>query len=96
VKVLKLEKKVPLVVGRQVFVDLWAIEGFEPVVCESPSDLPLILETILQEDTALVITESTWFSHVNESLKLKLLKLKTPVWITFPDIELHDEKGNLQ
>ncbi|HPI98651.1 MAG TPA: hypothetical protein PLV56_07885 [Synergistales bacterium] len=85
-----------MVVGRQVFVDLWAIEGFEPVVCEFPSDLPAMLDEILQEDTALVIAESDWFSQVNDSLKLKLQQLKEPVWITFPTIEIHDERGQLE
>jgi len=84
------------VVGRQIFVDLWAIEGFEPVVCESPSDLPAMLDEILRENTALVITESGWFSQVNDSLKLKLQQLKEPAWITFPTIDIHEERGHVE
>ena len=76
----------PVVLGRQLFVDLWAIEGFEPIVCESPSDLGGILEFIAKNERAFVIVEDSWFKAIPGTLRKRLMISQKPVWIPFPDL----------
>jgi vacuolar-type H+-ATPase subunit F/Vma7 len=79
--------KSAIVVGRQLFVDLWEIYGFTPVVCESPGELHLCLDDIADMDAAIVIVEKSWFDKTPASIYRKLAMSKRPVWVPFPDIE---------
>ncbi len=76
----------PVVVGRQLFVDLWAIEGFEPIICDSPTDLGEILDSIAKSDRAFVIVEDSWFKEIPGTLRKRLTISQKPVWIPFPDL----------
>jgi hypothetical protein len=76
----------PAVVGRQLFVDLWAMEGFEPIVCESPSDLATMLKTLTDDERPFVVVEDRWFRCVPASLRKRLTASQNPVWISFPDL----------
>jgi vacuolar-type H+-ATPase subunit F/Vma7 len=75
-----------LVLGRQIFTDLWALEGFEKVLCEDPADLQVILKDVLNEDTGFILMEENWFEDLPEMLKKKLEGLHEPVIVIFPSI----------
>ena len=79
--------KPAIVIGRQLFVDLWSIYGFTPVVCESPRELPQIMQSITDIDAVIVIVEKDWFQEVPKSMLSKLKLSKRPVWVPFPGIE---------
>jgi len=76
-----------IVLGEQVFVDLWVLMGFEPLVCEDPSALGEIMKTFLEGNVSLVIVEQEWFDKVPDFVRLRLLKMQKPVWITFPGLK---------
>jgi vacuolar-type H+-ATPase subunit F/Vma7 len=76
-----------IVLGEQVFVDLWALMGFEPLVCEDPSALGEIMKTFLEGNVSLVIVEQEWFNKVPDFVRLRLVKMQKPVWITFPGLK---------
>ncbi len=76
-----------IVLGEQVFVDLWALMGFEPRVCEEPSALGEIMKTFLEGNVSLVIVEQEWFNKVPDFVRLRLVKMQKPVWITFPGLK---------
>lgn len=75
-----------LVLGRQIFTDLWALEGFEKILCEDPGDLQVILKDVLNEDTGFILMEESWFQDLPEMLKKKLEGLHEPVIVIFPSI----------
>lgn len=79
--------KPALVVGRQLFVDLWEIYGFTPFVCENPGELPSCLNNIQDLEAVIVIVEKNWFQRVPKSVYRKLVLSKSPVWVPFPVIE---------
>ncbi len=76
-----------IVLGEQVFVDLWALMGFERLVCEDPSALGEIMKTFLEGNVSLVIVEQEWFNKVPDFIRLRLVKMQKPVWITFPGLK---------
>ena len=76
-----------IVVGEQVFVDLWALLGFEPLVCEEPAALGEIVRPLLEGNVSLVIVEQEWFNKVPDFVRLRLVKMQKPVWITFPGLK---------
>lgn len=76
-----------IVLGEQVFVDLWALMGFERLVCEDPSALGEIMKTFLEGNVSLVIVEEEWFDKVPDFVRLRLAKMQKPVWITFPGLK---------
>ncbi len=76
-----------VVLGRQIFVDLWALLGFEPVVCEFPRDLPGCYTRFLGDEVAFVIVEKDWFEQTPEQYRKMLEMRKKPSWIIFPNIE---------
>ena len=76
-----------IVVGEQVFVDLWALLGFEPVVCEEPASLGEIVRSLLEGNVALVIVEQEWFGKVPEFIRQRLVMMRKPVWISFPGLK---------
>ena len=79
-------EKRALVLGRQIFTDLWALEGFEKILCEDPADLQTILKDVLNEDTGFILMEESWFQALPEMLKKKLEGLHEPVIVIFPSI----------
>ncbi len=76
-----------VVLGEQIFVDLWALLGFEPVVCEEPASLGEIVRSLLEGKVTLVIVEQEWFNKVPEFIRQRLVTMKKPVWITFPGLK---------
>lgn len=76
-----------IVLGEQVFVDLWALMGFERLVCEDPSALGEIMKIFLEGNVSLVIVEQEWFDKVPDFVRLRLVKMQKPVWITFPGLK---------
>ncbi len=76
-----------IVVGEQVFVDLWALLGFEPLVCEEPAALGEIVRPLLEGNVSLVIVEQEWFGKVPEFIRQRLVMMRKPVWISFPGLK---------
>ncbi len=79
-------EKPAVVIGRQLFVDLWSISGFRPLVCESPDELSSFIRSIEEMDAAIVVVEKGWFERIPKSLYSKLTKSRKPVWVPFPSI----------
>lgn len=75
-----------LVLGRQIFTDLWALEGFEKILCEDPADFQAILKEVINEDIGFILMEESWFQRLSEMLKKKLEGLHEPVIVIFPSI----------
>ncbi len=75
-----------LVLGRQIFVDLWALEGFEKMICEDPAVFPTLMKEILNEETGFVIVEESWLNDLPDLVRQKLIRLQDPVIIPFPSI----------
>ncbi|MFA0888810.1 MAG: V-type ATP synthase subunit F [Synergistales bacterium] len=76
-----------IVVGEQVFVDLWALLGFERLVCEDPAALGENLKLFLEGNVSLVIVEQDWFGRVPDFVRQRLTKMQKPVWIAFPGLK---------
>lgn len=76
-----------IVLGEQIFVDLWALLGFERIVCEDPAALGEVLKIILSGDVSLVIVEQEWYGKVPDFVRQRLSKMQKPVWITFPGLK---------
>ena len=76
-----------IVVGEQVFVDVWALQGFEPLVCEKPAALGKIVRPLLEGNVSLVIVEQEWFGKVPEFIRQRLVMMRKPVWISFPGLK---------
>jgi len=76
-----------IVLGEQIFVDLWALLGFEGVVCEDPSSVGEILKTLLDGSVSLVVVEEVWFEKVPEFVRNRLSKMQKPVWVAFPGLK---------
>jgi len=76
-----------IVLGEQVFVDLWALLGFERLVCEDPAALGEIMKNFTEGNVSLVIVEQEWFAKVPDFVRKRLIKMQKPVWITFPGLK---------
>jgi vacuolar-type H+-ATPase subunit F/Vma7 len=76
-----------IVLGEQVFVDLWALLGFERIVCEDPAGLGEIMKNFTEANVSLVIVEQEWFAKVPDFVRQRLTKMQKPVWITFPGLK---------
>lgn len=79
-------KKRALVLGRQIFVDLWALEGFEKMLCEDPSDFPALMKDLVYEDIGFILVEESWLKGLSDLTRNKLEKLQEPVVVAFPSI----------
>ncbi len=77
-----------LVVGRQIFVDLWALSGFDPVYCENPQQLSGRLHEFLERDVVLVLVEESWFVQVPDLVKRRLEAMVNPTWICLPSLNM--------
>lgn len=77
-----------LVLGRQIFVDLWSLSGFEPFYCENPQDMGRVLPDLLHPGVVLVIVEEEWFSHTPELIRKKLESVDTPSLVSFPSLNI--------
>ena len=75
-----------LVLGRQMFVDLWALEGFEKIICEDPAVFSTLMKDILNDETGFVIVEESWFNDLPDLIRQKLERFQDPVIIPFPSI----------
>jgi vacuolar-type H+-ATPase subunit F/Vma7 len=80
------DEKRALVVGRQIFVDLWALEGFEKIVCEDPSSFRCMMEKVLDNKIGIVIMEETWIEDLPIVVRKKLENLQEPVIVMFPSV----------
>jgi vacuolar-type H+-ATPase subunit F/Vma7 len=76
-----------VVIGEQVFVDLWGLMGFERYVCEDPASLGENMRALLEGNVSLFIVEQEWFEKVPDFIRQRLLKMQKPVWITFPGLK---------
>lgn len=76
-----------IVLGEQVFVDLWALLGFERLVCEDPAAVGEIMKTFTEGKVSLVIVEEEWFARVPDFIRQRLVKTQKPVWIAFPGLK---------
>lgn len=76
-----------IVLGEQVFVDLWALLGFEGLVCEDPASVGEIMKTFTEGNVSLVIVEEEWFAKVPDFVRQRLVKRQKPVWIAFPGLK---------
>lgn len=77
-----------LVLGRQIFVDLWSLSGFEPFYCENPQDLGRVLPDLLHTGIVLIIVEEEWFHKIPELMRKKLEAKSTPSWVSFPSLNI--------
>ncbi|ADE57112.1 MULTISPECIES: V-type ATP synthase subunit F [Aminobacterium] len=85
------QEKRALVLGRQLFIDLWGLEGFEGVLCEKPSDIQHIFRELLDESIAFVLVEESWFRNLPDTYRKRLAKTQKPVWIPFPSLEIETD-----
>jgi vacuolar-type H+-ATPase subunit F/Vma7 len=76
-----------IVIGEQVFVDLWALLGFEKLVCEDPAALGENLKLFVEGNVSLVIVEQDWFGRVPDFVRQRLTKMQKPVWVSFPGLK---------
>ncbi|HCD71557.1 hypothetical protein [Thermovirga lienii] len=83
-----------LVVGRDLFVDLWSLLGFEPIECPHPKAFGSIWNTLIEEDVSLVLLEERWFSQVPEIFKRRIEKMTRPSWVVLPSFSLPEEGGS--
>lgn len=79
-------EKRALVLGRQIFVDLWALEGFEKIVCEEPSSFGDIIKDVLGKDIGLILMEESWLDVLPGVIRHKLESLQEPAIVVFPSI----------
>lgn len=77
-----------LVLGRQIFVDLWSLSGFEPFYCEDPQELGNVLTELLQPGVVLIVVEEEWFQRTPELIRKKLEAMATPSWVSFPSLNI--------
>jgi len=80
-----------LVVGRDLFVDLWSLSGFEPVECDDPKALGSIWGTLIESDVSLILLEEEWFYEIPEIFKRRIEKMSRPSWIILPSFSLPEE-----
>lgn len=73
-------------IGRGVFVDLWALLGFELLPCEDPLEVESILKTVGQ-DIGVLLAEEGWFKKMPERVKKIASHSIHPVWVLLPDME---------
>ncbi|HCL78504.1 MAG TPA: cell division protein [Synergistaceae bacterium] len=71
------------VAGRQIFIDLWSLAGFIPVLCESPADAHGLLSSMSGDGKAFVVVEQEWFDRVPEATRRRMERSHV-VWIQFP------------
>ncbi|KUK62603.1 MAG: hypothetical protein XE01_0272 [Synergistales bacterium 58_81] len=74
------------VLGRQLFIELWSLLGFEAVVCEGPGDFPECFRKLQSEEVAFVLVESDWVESIPEFYKRKA-KTSDPVWVQMPSLK---------
>lgn len=77
-----------LILGRQIFVDLWSLSGFEPYYCEEPGLLASVLPELLHPDVVLIVVEDDWFHRTPELIRKKLEAMVTPSWVSFPSLNI--------
>ncbi|WP_024822223.1 V-type ATP synthase subunit F [Aminobacterium mobile] len=82
------QEKRAVVLGKQLFVDLWSLEGFEGIVCENPSDIAGTYRELLEESIAFIIVEEQWFNELPDTYRKRFEKMQRPVWIPFPSLLL--------
>ncbi len=76
-----------IVLGRQIFIDLWSLLGFSPRLCEDPRKLEDLWEGLVSHDVAFIVYEPGWFEKIPLSYRQKIKHLENPVWIPFPDMQ---------
>lgn len=81
------EQERVLVAGREYFIDLWALCGFEPFLCEKPEDLYEAMRAGFDDDVALVLIEEQWYEGLPELLKRRIDVSAKPSWIIFPSLK---------
>ena len=80
-----------IVLGREIFTDLWRLFGFKAVICEDPNDVYAIWKELASENVAVVIVEEDWFSEMPLRLRLLAERSITPTWVRFPTLSLEGE-----
>ena len=86
-----MKEKKALVLGRALFVDLWCILGYEPVVCESIERLRSFLAELKgKEDVACIMVEEEWLNNLPLPLREKIEKMNSPRWIPFPSLSVEE------
>jgi vacuolar-type H+-ATPase subunit F/Vma7 len=73
-------------IGRGLFVDMWALLGFEPITCEDPLDVEGTLR-VMDTDIGVVLVEEEWFKKMPERVKKIALRSIHPVWVLLPGME---------
>ena len=53
-----------IVLGREIFTDLWRLFGFKAVICEDPNNVYAIWKELISENVAVIIVEDNWFSEM--------------------------------
>jgi vacuolar-type H+-ATPase subunit F/Vma7 len=76
-----------LVAGREYFIELWALCGFEPLLCETPEDLYQVMRTGFDDDVALVLIEEQWYEGLPDLLRRRIDASTKPSWIVFPSLK---------
>jgi vacuolar-type H+-ATPase subunit F/Vma7 len=76
-----------LVAGREYFIELWALCGFEPFLCETPEDLYEAMRTGFDDDVALVLIEEQWYEGLPDLLRRRIDASTKPSWIVFPSLK---------
>ncbi|MGC9489862.1 MAG: V-type ATP synthase subunit F [Thermovirgaceae bacterium] len=80
-----------LVAGREYFIELWALCGLEPLLCETPEDLYQVMRTGLDDDVALVLIEQQWYEGLPDLLRRRVDSSTKPSWIVFPSLKSSGE-----
>lgn len=85
----------PVAVGRQNFVELWALFGFVSVVCEHPEELPGVLPKVETHMPPLILAEKDWFDGVHDSLRRRLSASRSPLWLMLPEQNFAETETNI-
>ena len=80
-----------IVLGREIFTDLWRLFGFKAVICEDPNNVYAIWKELISENVAAIIVEDDWFSEMPLRLRLLAERSVTPAWVQFPTLSLEGE-----
>jgi vacuolar-type H+-ATPase subunit F/Vma7 len=72
--------------GRGLFVDMWALLGFEPVTCDDPLNVEGTLRA-MDADIGVILVEEEWFKKMPERVKKIAMRSIHPVWVLLPDME---------
>jgi len=75
------------VLGKQLFIELWSLLGFEAMICEGSADFPACYKKLMKDEVAFVLVESDWFKNIPEFYRRNFKSGDGPVWVEMPSLK---------